>query len=215
MRVCHPEIDGKTVVRMKLRRRHKDSGTMLAAHTDFRSDSDAEFDADFDAGFDEIYRRYLRPVYSFVAWRVNSRADAEDITSIVFEKAWRAFPRFDPEKAAVSTWLFTIAGNCTSDYFRNQGRKAAAVELPEDLSSDGSDDPEPRLQALELRHELAAAIGTLDQREREVVALKFGGGMNNREIGRLLKISESNAGTILYRSLVKLNKQLEGGIQND
>ncbi|MHB9111443.1 MAG: RNA polymerase sigma factor [Thermoleophilia bacterium] len=172
-------------------------------------------DPDVLADFDEIYRRYLRPVYSFVAWRVDSRADAEDVTSMVFEKAWRAFPRFDPEKASVSTWLFSIARNCTNDHFRSQGRKAAPVEFSDDLRSDGSDDPEPRLQALELREELMAAIETLDEREREIVALKFGGSMNNREIGRLLKISESNAGTILYRSLVKLNNQLKGGIEND
>jgi len=76
-------------------------------------------------------------------------------------------------------------------------------------------DPEPRLQALEMRRELVDAIETLDEREREIVALKFGGYMNNREIGRLLNISESNAGTILYRSLIKIKNQLEGGIEND
>ncbi len=165
--------------------------------------------------FNEVYRRYLKPVYAFVAYRIDSRADVEDVTAAVFEKAWRAFHRFDPARASVSTWLFTIARNCMNDHFRDQGRAAASVELSDDLRSDSGDDPEPRLQALELRDELVAAIGTLDEREREIVALKFGGGMNNREIGRLLDISESNTGTILYRSLIKLNNQLEGGIEND
>lgn len=165
--------------------------------------------------FDDVYRRYLRPVYAFVAYRVDARADAEDVTAMVFEKAWRAFPRFDPEKGAVSTWLFTIARNCLNDHFRNQGRKAVSMELNDELRSDGRDDPEPRLQALEMRRELVDAIEALDEREREIVALKFGGYMNNREIGRLLNISESNAGTILYRSLIKLKNKLEGGIEND
>ncbi|MHB8792380.1 MAG: RNA polymerase sigma factor [Thermoleophilia bacterium] len=201
-------------MRMQLRRRHKQADAEIAEDT-VMTDGNTSEKAGIVADFDEIYRHYLKPVYSFVAWRVDSRADAEDVTSMAFEKAWRAFPRFDPEKAAVSTWLFTIARNCTNDHFRNQGRKTAPVELPDDLRSDGRDDPEQRLQALELRQELVAAIKTLDEREREIVALKFGGCMNNREIARLLKISESNAGTILYRSLVKLNNQLEGGIKND
>lgn len=202
------------MMRMQLGRRHKRVSAEIVAGMAMIEKKKSE-KAGFVADFDEIYRHYLKPVYSFVAWRVDSRTDAEDVTSMVFEKAWRAFPRFDPEKAAVSTWLFTIARNCTNDHFRNQGRKTAPVELPDDLRSDCRDDPEPRLQALELRQELVAAIQTLDEREREIVALKFGGCMNNREIARLLKISESNAGTILYRSLVKLNNQLEGGIEND
>jgi RNA polymerase sigma factor (sigma-70 family) len=169
----------------------------------------------YDAEFGEIYRDYLRPVYAFVAYRVVSRADAEDITALVFEKAWKSYPRFDPEKGAAATWVFTIARNCLSDFFRSQGRRPSAVELGDDLEGESKNDPESRLQALELRRELLGAIGSLDEREREVVALKFGGGMNNREIGALLKVSESNAGTILYRSLIKLKNQLEGGIKND
>ncbi|MDO8735974.1 MAG: sigma-70 family RNA polymerase sigma factor [Thermoleophilia bacterium] len=165
--------------------------------------------------FDEVYRSYLKPVYAFVAYRVVSRADAEDVTSATFEKAWRAFSRFDSTKGAVSTWLFTIARNCLNDHLRRQVRRPPSVELNEGLKSDAHDQPEDRLQALELRRELLVAIESLNDSEREILALKFGGSLNNREIGRLLSISESNAGTILYRSLIKLKNQLEGGIEND
>jgi RNA polymerase sigma-70 factor (ECF subfamily) len=191
VRVCHPEKTEETVVKMEMTSRHN------------------------VGKFDDIYRRYLRPVYAFVSYRLDARADAEDVTAVVFEKAWRAFPRFDPGKAEASTWLFAIARNCLNDHFRSLGRKAKSVELDDDIQSDGGDDPEPRLQALEVRRELVVAIMSLDEREREIVALKFGGHMNNREIGRLLDISESNVGTILYRSLNKLKNQLEGGIEND
>lgn len=174
-----------------------------------------EYDTRLEDRFEDLYTEYLKPVYAYVAYRLVNRADAEDVTALVFEKAWGAFPRYDSRKGTVTSWLFTIARNCLSDHFRSQGRKATLVELHDDLAGDGGNDPEPRLQALETRRELLAALEALDEREREIVSLKFGGSMNNREIGRLLNLSESNTGTILYRSLMKLKNQLEGGIENE
>ena len=170
--------------------------------------------------FDAVYRSFIKPVYAFVAYRVRERAEAEDITSQVFERAWRGYETYDSAKAPVSTWLFTIARNCVTDHLRRAGRAPGKTELNDYLRSDylrssDFDEPEPRLQALELRQELRQAISGLDEREREVVALKFGGAMTNRDIATLLKIPESNAGTILYRSLKKMKTRLEGAIDND
>lgn len=173
----------ETVVRMNLLRRHKQTAGSTAA--------------DITSQFDEVYRSYLRPVYAFVAFRVGNRAAAEDITAQVFEKAWRAYPRFDPRKTAISTWLFTIARNSLTDHYRSAGRKTEEVELPEDLDAGAESDPVPRLEALELRSELKAALTNLEPREQEIVSLKFGGTMTNRDISTVLQISESNVGTIL------------------
>ena len=115
----------------------------------------------------------------------------------MFEKAWRAYPRFDPRKTAISTWLFTIARNSLTDHYRSAGRKTKEVELPEDLDAGAESDPVPRLEALELRSELKAALTNLEPREQEIVSLKFGGTMTNRDISTVLQISESNVGTIL------------------
>jgi len=191
----------ETAVRMNLLRRHKQTAGAMAA--------------DITSQFDEVYRAYLRPVYAFVAFRVGNRAAAEDITAQVFEKAWRGYPRFDPRKAAISTWLFTIARNSLTDHYRSAGRKTDEVELPDDLGTGAESDPVPRLEALELRRELNAALTSLEPRELEIVSLKFGGAMTNRDISTLLQISESNVGTILYRSLKKMKTRIEGGIKND
>jgi len=165
--------------------------------------------------FEEIYRGFVRPVYAFVAYRIDSRSDAEDVTATTFEKAWRASGRFDPAKGSVSTWIFTIARNCLNDHLRSQSRRPSTVELDEEQQDGVESDPVEQFQAQEMRRELRDALGSLSANEREVVALKFGGSLNNREIGRLLNITESNVGTILYRSLMKLKNQLEGGIEND
>ena len=166
--------------------------------------------------FDAVYRRYLHPVYAFIAYRVSGQAIAEDITAQVFEKAWRSYAGFDPRRASASTWIFTIARNCLADHFRKSGRAQASVlyENTVDTAGVGSD-PVAGLEALELSSELKTALDNLKAQEREIISLKFGASMTNRDIGKLLGISESSVGTTLYRSLRKLKTTLEGGIEND
>ncbi|MHB8859220.1 MAG: RNA polymerase sigma factor [Thermoleophilia bacterium] len=194
----------------------------LLIHLGRNGSAESESAPDFDA----LYRRYLKPVYAYLAYRVDDRLLAEDLASQVFEKAWRGLDRFDPGKSSISTWLFTIARNCLTDHFRSQGNRPLEVELPLDFEAGGADGQAPSAQsqipvveigerALELRGELRRALGRLGDREREIVSLKFGGSMTNRKIAQLLDISESNVGTILYRSLNKMKTQLEGGIKND
>ena len=141
------------------------------------------------AGFEEVYRRYFRPLYAFIAMRVGNRAAAEDVTAQVFEKALKAFPAYDPGRAALSTWLFAIARNAVSDHFRRQ--RPDEVELEEGTATGGAD-PHAELEAAELRQELGQALGRLESREQEVVALKFGAGLTNRAIaGQLGAITGS------------------------
>lgn len=59
------------------------------------------------------------------------------------------------------------------------------------------------------REVVRAALGRLEPRDRELVALKFAGGLSNEEIGRVLSISASNAGTRLHRTLEKLRKECD------
>ena len=168
--------------------------------------------------FEHLYHRYMRPVYSFIAWRIPQRAVAEDITSQVFEKAWRAFDGFDPSRASASTWIFTIARNCVTDHFRQSGRNpldSPALAIDPDVKADSRYDPLRELVNREASRELALALSSLEPREQEIVALKFGSGMTNRDISRLLGVSESNTGTILYRSLQKLKAELEDGMNHD
>lgn len=163
--------------------------------------------------FEEVYRRYFRPLYAFIALRVGSRNAAEDVTAQVFEKALKAYPGYDPGRGGLSTWLFAIARNAVSDHFRRQ--RPDEVELDEGAAAAASADPLAELEAAELKANVRQALKVLEPREQELVALKFGAGLNNREIAGLLELSESNVGTILYRSLGKMKTRLEDGDQND
>src|SRR5690349_13888482 len=122
--------------------------------------------------FASAYEEHVWQVYGFFAYRGQSREEAEDLTQLTFERALRAWGRYDPSKAQVSTWLLTIARNLLIDRYRS-GAAAPPMDPIEDT-------PEDRLPTAELdvahglRPEVQRALSTLDQRAREVVALRFG-----------------------------------------
>ncbi|MGI9183632.1 MAG: RNA polymerase sigma factor [Solirubrobacteraceae bacterium] len=61
--------------------------------------------------FAHVYRDHVWRIYGFVAYRVRDRQLAEDLTQATFERALRAWGRFDPRRASESTWLMAIARN--------------------------------------------------------------------------------------------------------
>ena len=71
---------------------------------------------------EKLYTDYYRKVRSFIASRVNSYQDAEDLTSDVFVKVYKKLDTFDPKKANVSTWIYTIARNTVIDFYRTSNQ---------------------------------------------------------------------------------------------
>ncbi|MHB1389801.1 MAG: RNA polymerase sigma factor [Thermoleophilia bacterium] len=169
--------------------------------------------ADAVKTFDGVYRAQLDRVYAYVAYRVINRELAEDITAQVFEKAWRSWSGFDPQRAQPATWLIAIARNTVTDHLRGNARRQQTNLDEQTLAA--PDDPVSELEAGERRQTLARAIAALDEREQEILSMKFGARMTNLQIAECLGVSQSNAGTILFRSLDKLKTRLEGGTQND
>jgi RNA polymerase sigma-70 factor (ECF subfamily) len=157
--------------------------------------------------FDQLYRESRDDVYAYAAGLLRDRAAAEDVAATAFERAYRKRSRFDARRGSPRAWLFGIARNAALDELRRRGRNAQLLEEPADLAAVVSAHPAERS---ELRIALAAALDSLDARERELVALKFFAGLSNAEIGRVLATSESNVGTRLHRTVKKLRKALDG-----
>jgi RNA polymerase sigma-70 factor (ECF subfamily) len=156
--------------------------------------------------FAEVYDNEVWSVYGFFAYRVQSVATAEDLTQQTFERALRAWRRFDPERSAVRTWLLAIARNLLIDHYRADvwRRQQAIEEVAEgDL---GSELPEPDLG---IDPELAEALAELVPRDREVLALRFGGDLNGPEIAEMTGLTVANVQQILSRSLRRLRARLE------
>jgi RNA polymerase sigma-70 factor (ECF subfamily) len=157
-----------------------------------------------EADWEALYRQELPRIYNFFRYRMGNDALAEDLTSTTFEKAWRARHQHRQDLAAFSTWLYAIARNVAIDHFRRR-----RVELPiEELNeAPAPDDLEAVTQRRLQFRRLSGLLAELPDREREVLALKYGSGLTNREIAGLTGMSESNIGTILHRTLQRLRTQ--------
>jgi RNA polymerase sigma-70 factor, ECF subfamily len=153
--------------------------------------------------FEALYRSSRDDLYAYVCTLLRDPAAAEDVTALAFERAYRRRRTFDRRRGEERAWLFGIARNAALDELRRRRRVAALVNEPEDTAevTDG-DGAEVALR----RTAVQSALASLPAREREIVALKFYAGMSNAEMACVLGISESNAGTLLYRTMEKLRK---------
>jgi RNA polymerase sigma-70 factor (ECF subfamily) len=159
-----------------------------------------------EADFERLYQTELPKIYNFFRFRVGDGPLAEDLTAETFEKAWRKRRRYRRDLASFSTWLYTIARRVAIDYYRKRypeipyesAGPLKADETPEDLTIRRAD-----------FDRLSALLAQLEERDRELVALRYGAGLTNRAIAGLTGLTESNVGVILHRTLNKLRAEWE------
>jgi RNA polymerase sigma-70 factor, ECF subfamily len=164
---------------------------------------DAELGRSSWERFEELYRSSRDDVYAYVATLLRDPAAAEDVTELAFERAYRRRRTFDRRRGEERAWLFGIARNAALDELRRRKRQATLIADPQDTAAEPvHDGAEVALARTAVRQ----ALATLPARERELVALKFHGGLSNAQLAAVLGISESNAGTLLYRTMEKLRK---------
>jgi RNA polymerase sigma factor (sigma-70 family) len=155
--------------------------------------------------FGEMYDDHVWDVYAFIGYRVGNRPDAEDLTQRTFERALAAWRRFDPGRASERTWLLSIARNLVIDHYRanRSGRERSLDALGVELEPHASERYE-----LGVEPALARALAQLKTRDREVIALRFGGDLTVPEIGEMLGLSVANVHQILSRSLRRMRSAL-------
>jgi RNA polymerase sigma-70 factor (ECF subfamily) len=160
------------------------------------------------AAFAAIYDHYFPRVYNYVRYRVRDAETADDVTAQVFERALVSISSYRPERGPFAPWLFAIARNAVNDHLRAQRRRRwLSLEVLRDRASA---EPQPEEVAIrsEIHAELVAAAASLNDRERDLIALKFAAGLTNRRIAELTGLSESNVGVILYRAMQRLRAEL-------
>ncbi len=154
--------------------------------------------------FEALYRDTREDLYAYVMTLLRERSAAEDVTALAFERAYRKRRTFDRRRGEERAWVFGIARNAALDELRRRRRLASMLAEPEEVDrGDGIDDgADVALRRTVVRD----ALSSLGARERELIALKFHAGLNNAEVARVLGVSESNAGTLLHRTMEKLRK---------
>ena len=153
--------------------------------------------------FEALYERTFARVYAYVASLLRDRSAAEDVTAQAFERAYRKRHGYRSSRGSAEAWLFGIARNAAVDELRRRKRRATLEGDVEDVGAPSLDD---HAETALRREVVRAALAGLDGPERDLVALKFQGGLSNAEIATALGISESNVGTKLHRAVTKLRE---------
>ncbi len=143
----------------------------------------------------------IRRVYAYVIYRVATREDAEDVTSETFERALRYRESYDRSKGEPLAWLIGIARRCIA-------ARALAPDAPLDEAPDAML-PVDVAGAADERIDFERALATLSQRDRELLALRYGADLKVREIARVLELETNAAEVALHRALGRLRRALE------
>ena len=143
----------------------------------------------------------IRRVYGYVAYRIGDGPDAEDVTNDVFERALRYRESYDSARGAPLHWLLGIARRCVDTEL---GRPRTEQTPPLDLAS-LEDLEEETLQRLSV----AAALEGLDDRAKDLVALRYGADLTARQIASLLGLKTNAVEVALHRTLARVREHLD------
>jgi RNA polymerase sigma factor (sigma-70 family) len=160
--------------------------------------------------FARLYEEFMPKVFRYINYRIVDSDIAQDITENIFEKALLNFKSYSSDRARFSTWIFSIAKNTLIDYYRTSARENSKQREANKKIGNLNDGQHFDHQAtVEELSTLQSCITQLSAQEKEIISLKFGAEMKNRQIAKMLGISESNVGTIVYRTIRKLRDKFQ------
>src|SRR3954447_9222160 len=143
----------------------------------------------------------IRRVYAYVAYRIGDGPDAEDVTSETFERALRYKNSFDRSKGEPAAWVIGIARRCLA---RNPARESLSDQVAD--APGATDLEEEAVRRVDLR----AGLATLAPRDRELLALRYGGDLTAAQIGQLLELGTNAVEVALHRARDRLAAALSG-----
>ncbi len=148
--------------------------------------------------FDSCYPRIARYAYA----RTGNRTDAEDIAAEVFLRALESLDSYQERGLPMEAWLFRIAHNLVVDHLRRGGRFERADEDEETLP----DSPDPARIAEErlMMADVRAAMARLTPDQRNVVSLRFFGGLSSKETAEVLHKSDGAVREMQRAALEKM-----------
>jgi len=155
---------------------------------------------------EEVYNTYFSMIYNYIFYKLLHKANTEDVVSQIFMKVCRHLDRFDPEKASLKTWIFRIANNTLTDFYRRQRPTVSyshdETGLENVLHIHFDDQYEQECEPT--RRIVLDALRQLSERDRTFVYMKYFLNITNREIARRMDMNESTVSAVLARARKKL-----------
>jgi RNA polymerase sigma-70 factor (ECF subfamily) len=160
--------------------------------------------------FDLLYGRYAQIIFNLCVRILKDEVEAQDVMQEIFIQIWKDAGRFNPARASVKTWLFTIARSRSLDRYRS--RKTAQSRVEEKASEDlqqiaGQQD----LQSENVVQEFVGkAVGQLSKEQREVLELSYYQGLTQEEIAERLNQPLGTVKSRIRSALIKLRSIFSG-----
>lgn len=157
------------------------------------------------AAFAQLYERHATRLFRYLCARVGSVDEAADLTQMVFTRALVAIDRGQIQEAPFAAWLFRTARTAATDAERRRRRGHVPLDDTVGIAGSESDPVERAISSDELRRS-RSRLDLLPSSERELLALRFAGGLTSRDIARLVGKTEEAVKKQLWRILRKLRE---------
>lgn len=155
--------------------------------------------------FEEVYRNYYTPLFRYILTRIKDRAEAEDMTQIVFMKIWNHIPSWNTEHTSPLAFFFTVARNTLIDHFRKNKKEVVSDEIVYNLSL-SKDSGEDITKDREIKEEIRNAILKLSPDQQEIIILYYMNDMTYREISQMINKQEDAIRQLHSRAVKKLRE---------
>lgn len=160
------------------------------------------------AAFGDLYVKYMTPVYQYVYYRVHLVEEAEDLTEMVFMKAWEAIDRFQQRNIPFLVWLYRIAHNQVIDHVRKKSFDTVDVDTQIQLA-DKKLSPEDIAVVNSRLEEVMGALHLLEPDQQEVITLRFVNGLSYQEVAEVMGRPASTIRVLQHRALKALQRWLK------
>ena len=156
--------------------------------------------------FGRIFDAYVGPIHRFIASRVRSPSDAEDLTQLVFVKALEALPRYEVRGIPFGGWLFRLARNAIIDQVRTRRDHLSLVAAVTRETEDAG--PEAMAALRDDLDRVARALIELTDDQREVIELRFFAGLSVHETADAMGRQDGTVRGLQFRALAALRRSL-------
>ena len=171
--------------------------------------------------FAALIGRYQKPLFAYLGKMTLPQAVAEEIAQETLIRAWQAKETFDPDKASISTWLFTIARRLALNELDRASRRfetsdqvptgSGAHSTTSDFEDDSLTNPQALLQKSELKNALWQALAKLSPHDRSLIALAY---LKELEFSAIAEIEDIPVGTVKSR-LHRIRQQLKNTLSGE
>ncbi len=160
----------------------------------------------YPEAFSALYDHFADNIYRYVYYKVKS-SESEDLTEIIFIKAWENRKKYDPAKSSFSSWLYTIARNTVIDHYRVY---KSVDELSIDLTDhDDAKNPKLNTESILNAEKIREAISKISESYQEILLLRFIEDLEYAEIAKIIGKSEGSIRVMQFRAMKELKQVLQ------